>query len=450
MNNRKNDLAVVLLAGGQSTRMMTDTPKQFMRVAGKTIIEHSFSTLSQCIPHGQFVVVAPPDAIDYTARLLGSAGNLTIVPGGGSRQESVFNALSHLRGIAPDRVLIHDAARPFVSCKTIQDVLAALEEYEAVDVAIPTADTIIVERDGFIQSIPKRTHILRGQTPQGFRFSALQAAYEEIGNSRLGEFTDDCGIYLAANPLGRVRIVLGSTENIKITDAIDLVLADELFRMRAAKLDFDHQGIEVKDKKALVFGGGRGIGRAIANILKDAQCDVHIASKSSGCDVSDYSQVETTVRVAQESLGRIDYVVNCVGFLAKQKLHLQEIGELNNLVATNFVGALNIAKASYKPLRESQGMLLNLSSSSYTRGRAGYTPYSASKAAIVNLTQGLSEEWEPEKIRVNCIVPGRTDTEMRRKQFDNECQAQLTNPYEVALSACRLLSSGQTGLIVRP
>ena len=75
--------------------------------------------------------------------------------------------------------------------------------------------------------------------------------------------------------------------------------------------------------------------------------------------------------------------------------------------------------------------------------------YAATKAAIVNMTQGLSEEWAEADIRVNCIVPGRTDTEMRRVNFGNETQASLTNPYEVALAAAKLLNKVTTGQIIR-
>ena len=114
--------------------------------------------------------------------------------------------------------------------------------------------------------------------------------------------------------------------------------------------------------------------------------------------------------------GGIDYVVNTVGQLAKQELHLQAVADIEQLLRVNLMGAIHIAKASYAALAQSKGMLLNFSSSSYTRGRSHYTPYSASKAAIVNLTQGLAEEWASTLIRVNCLVPGRTDTAMRLAQ----------------------------------
>jgi len=429
--------------------MMTDTPKQFMRVAGKTILEHSIENLKQCVADTRMVVVVPADAKEMTAGLLENYPRIEIISGGSNRQASTLNALEHLASSPPAKVIIYYAARPFILCQIVNDVIKALEHYEAVDVAIPTADTVIIEREGFIQSIPKRTHILRGQTPQGFHYTPLMQAYHELGTERLTEFTDDCGIYLACNPMGKVRIVKGNSENIKITDTIDLVLADELFRMRAEKWTPERQGLDVRGKNALIFGGSKGIGRAIQQILLDSDCKVATASKSSGCDITVHQQVTDMVLSTEAQFGKIDYVINCVGMLAKQELHLQSNFDVKNLINVNFLGAINVAKASYLALRQSKGMLLQTSSSSYTRGRAGYTPYSASKAAVVNLTQGLAEEWEKDNIRVNCLVPGRTDTEMRREHFKNESPCTLLSPYEVALNACKLLSTNTTGVIVR-
>ena len=225
--------AVILLAGGSGSRMGTDQAKQFIRIAGKSVLAHSHEAIRRYMPQAPIVVVSPLDAIDQVRSMFGHDHHTLVVAGGSSRQASTLQGLKALAACKPVNVLIHDAARPFVSGQIIIDVLQALEKNEAVDVAIPTADTIIVERDGYIQSIPKRQHILRGQTPQAFNYKTLMACYAEIGEERLDQFTDDCGLYLECNPLGKVRIVKGHEENIKITNPIDLILADEMFRLRA-------------------------------------------------------------------------------------------------------------------------------------------------------------------------------------------------------------------------
>ena len=442
-------VAFVLLAGGQGLRLNQDTPKQFIRVAGKSLLEHSYMALHSYDPHARMVVVVPADAVALAKKLLANQPTAEFVIGGDSRQASTWAALKHLSADPPHSVVIHDAARPFLSAQIVHDVVQALEQHEAVDVAIPTADTIIVERDGFIQSIPKRNHIYRGQTPQGFHFKPLIRSYQEVGESRLAEFTDDCGIYMDCNPMGRVRIVKGSSENIKITEDLDLALADEIFRTRAPRWDPENQGLAVRNKRALIFGGTKGIGNAISRVLQESGAFTVEVGRSMGCDITNAEQVAASVERATAQMGGIDFVVNTVGLLLNEGLSEQSLEDIDQLIRVNLLGALYVARASHGALALSRGMLLNFSSSSYSRGRANYTPYSASKAAIVNMTQGLAEEWATDGIRVNCLVPGRTDTSMRRSNFADEAEHTLLNPYDVALSACKLLSSQATGMTVR-
>jgi 2-C-methyl-D-erythritol 4-phosphate cytidylyltransferase len=372
-----------------------------------------------------------------------------VVAGGSSRQASTLAGIKALEKIAPHNVLIHDAARPFLSRQIVQDVLLALEKYEAVDVAIPTADTIIVERDGLIQSIPKRKHLLRGQTPQAFRYAVLADCYRQVGDERLELFTDDCGIYLDCHPLGQVRIVAGHEENIKITHPIDLVLADEMFRLQAADFSKTLPGFDVRNKRAIIFGGTAGIGKALADILASSGSQVVVRSRSNGCDVSSEIQVQQAMDQAAQELGGIDYVINAAGVLSKSTLAHQASSDIEKQVNTNLLGAFWIAKAAFEYLKTSKGSLLLFASSSYTRGRSEYVAYSATKAAIVNMAQGLSEEWSDHGIQVNCLVPGRTDTEMRRNNFEGENPSTLCNPYEVALNAAKLLSSNFNGQTIR-
>lgn len=441
--------AAILLAGGMGSRMGGDQPKQFIRIAGKPVLVHSYEALRKHMPEAMIVIVAPIDAMAQVCSMLAQEPNTMIVPGGGSRQASTLEGLRALQPFQPANVLIHDAARPFVSGQIILDVLKALERHEAVDVAIPATDTIVVERDGYIQSIPDRKHILRGQTPQAFRYQTLLSCYEEIGEDKLNSFTDDCGIYLHCNPLGRVRIVQGHEENFKITNPVDMILADEMFRLRQAEFHIDQPGVDARGKRVLIFGGTAGIGKAMADIMSAAGARVISRSRSNGCDVSNPAAVQQAIADAITELGGLDVVVNAVGLLNKGPLDQQDDQDIGHQVAINLNGALWIAKYSHSALKASRGNLLQFASSSYTRGRADYVVYSATKAAIVNMTQGLSEEWQEDGIRVNCVVPGRTDTSMRRSNFADERQSTLYNPYEVAIHAVKLATNDATGAIQR-
>jgi 2-C-methyl-D-erythritol 4-phosphate cytidylyltransferase len=441
--------AVILLAGGTGSRMGGDQAKQFIRIAGKPVLVHSHEAIRRYMHDSFMVVVAPVDTLETVRAMFTHDANTLVVAGGSSRQASTLQGLDALRALAPTHVLIHDAARPFLSGQIILDVLHALEKNEAVDVAIPTADTIIVERDGYIQSIPKRQHLLRGQTPQAFNYQTLLRCYEEIGEERLDQFTDDCGIYLECKPQGRVRIVKGHEENIKITNPIDLTLADEMFRIRTSAVTADQPGIDVRDKRILIFGGTAGIGKAMADIMGSAGALVIARSRSNGCDISIEDDVKKAISEAAKNLGGLDVVVNAAGLLKKQAITEQSSEDISAQININLLGAAWVAKWSHALLKESKGTLLQFASSSYTRGRADYVIYSATKAAIVNMTQGLAEEWAADGIRVNCIIPGRTDTEMRRNNFKNEEQESLYNPYQIAISASQMISKVGISVIAR-
>ncbi len=445
-----NEIAVILLAGGSGTRLGGDQPKQFVRIAGKTILEHSLDVLRQHLPDVRIVVTVPFDVVRKVEWMFRHDPLVQVIVGGINRQSSTLRGLKALAKIAPRNVLIHDAARPFLDGRIVHEVVEALAEHEAVDVAIPTADTIITERDGFIESIPKRQHLLRGQTPQAFRYQALMSCYQTLGEHKLEHFTDDCGIFLACNPQARIRIVRGSEENIKVTYPIDLILADEMFRLRSQFNSIDKPGFNLKGKRVLIFGGTRGIGKAMADILLTGGAQVVVRSRENGCDISKEADIQSAFEDAHQQLGCIDVVVNAAGLLVQGKLAEQDSRSLAEQVQINLVGALNIARHAHPWLKETQGSLLLFASSSYTRGRANYVTYSATKAAIVNLTQGLSEEWAHDGIRVNCIIPGRTDTEMRASNFKNEAQESLYNPYQIALSASRVIATGANGHLARP
>ncbi|MFD0668499.1 2-C-methyl-D-erythritol 4-phosphate cytidylyltransferase [Ramlibacter sp. MAHUQ-53] len=441
--------SVILLAGGTGTRIGGDQAKQFIRIAGKPVLAHTYEALRRHLPEALIAIVAPVDALDQVRAMIKLGDRDLVVAGGSSRQASTLKGLKALAPHQPANVLIHDAARPFVSGQIIHDVLDALEKNEAVDVAIPTADTIIVERDGYIQSIPKRQHILRGQTPQAFRFRTLVDCYAEVGEERLQQFTDDCGIYLECHPMGKVRIVQGSEENFKITHPVDLVLADEMFRIRSQQVAADRPGIDARGKNVLIFGGTAGIGKAMADIMESAGSRVIARSRSNGCDIAREADVKLAISEAWKAMGQIDVVVNAAGLLRTSELATQDSQDIADQIHVNLLGAAWIAKWSHAPLKETRGTLVQFASSSYTRGRADHVVYAATKAAIVNMTQGLSEEWAADGIRVSCIVPGRTDTEMRRANFKGEAQDSLSNPYQVALGAARAACSPVSGQVER-
>jgi 2-C-methyl-D-erythritol 4-phosphate cytidylyltransferase len=146
--------------------------------------------------------------------------------------------------------------------------------------------------------------------------------------------------------------------------------------------------------------------------------------------------------------GRIDYVVNTAGILPRGEL--AETSEETVYLATdvNYLAPIHIAQVFHPQLQRTRGSLLLFTSSSYTRGRSGYSLYSSAKAAVVNLTQALADEWAADGVRVNCVNPERTATPMRTKAFGEEPEGTLLTSEAVAQTSIDVLISSWTGHIV--
>jgi NAD(P)-dependent dehydrogenase (short-subunit alcohol dehydrogenase family) len=144
----------------------------------------------------------------------------------------------------------------------------------------------------------------------------------------------------------------------------------------------------------------------------------------------------------------VDYVVNTAGVLPRGEL--SETSEETIYAATevNYLGPVFIAQEFHPHLARTKGSMLLFTSSSYTRGRAGYSLYSSAKAATVNLTQALADEWSATGVRINCVNPERTATPMRTKAFGEEPGDSLLESMAVARSSLDILVSGQTGHII--
>lgn len=122
--------------------------------------------------------------------------------------------------------------------------------------------------------------------------------------------------------------------------------------------------------------------------------------------------------------------------------------QISSMIGVNYTGVVNIAKEAFPYLKQTAGMLLLTASSSYPRGRKNYAIYSSLKAATINITQALSSEWLKDNIKVNCIVPARTKTPMRKKAFGNENNDLLLNFETVAKQIIRLMTTTTTGEIL--
>ncbi|GIJ27825.1 pyrophosphorylase [Micromonospora qiuiae] len=453
---RPSRTVAVVLAGGTGTRLGLGIPKQLLKIAGKPIIEHTLCVFETAPEIDEIIVLMATGHLDEARRIVDKAGfrKVTkVIEGGDTRNATTRIALDAV-GEEDCNILFHDAVRPLLSGRIVRECVNALWTYSAVDVAIPSADTIIqVDENDCITDIPVRSTLRRGQTPQAFRSPTIREAYRRAEGDPNFAATDDCGVVLQYLPETPIKVIDGSDENIKVTHPVDVHLADKLFQLAAAKVPrlADHRAYseEIAGRTIVVFGGSYGIGHDLTELARRYGAQVYPFSRSStGTHVERPEDVEAALRTAFEATGRIDHVVVTAGILEKGALAEMDQDTIDRVLQVNFVGPVTVARQSLPYLKHTKGQLLLYTSSSYTRGRADYALYSATKAALVNLTQALSDEWAELGVRVNVINPERTATPMRTKAFGEEPEHTLLAAETVAQASLDVLISDLTGQVI--
>ena len=443
----------VILAGGIGSRSGLGTPKQFFKVAGKTVIEHTVTVFDN---HRLIDEIAIVTNSLYTREIESMVIRnkwhkvKKILAGGNERYESSLAAIDAYADDPECCLIFHDAVRPLISNTIIDGVVEALKKYNAVDVAVPATDTIIqVDEQGqVIERIPDRRYLRRGQTPQAFRQRVIRKAYDIALKDPAFTSSDDCGTVVKYLPQEKVGVVLGEEANMKLTYKEDSYLLDKLFQLRSTTVRDDADFSALKGKVLAVFGGNSGIGAEIVAKARQLGAKAYSFSRSTtGTDIADRDAVSACLKDIHDKEGRIDYVVNSAAILIREPLVTMDPDVLSTMIRTNYDGMVNIAVESFPYLKETKGQLLLYTSSSYTRGRALYSIYSSTKAAVVNFMQAIAQEWEQDGIRVNVMNPERTKTPMRVRNFGNEPEGTLLDAASVADASLKTLISDLTGQV---
>jgi len=450
-------VVAIILAGGEGSRFGGNYPKQFIKVAGKMIIEHTIDIFQMHAKIDEVLIVSKKEYAEWVLDIVNRnkySKVIGVINGGVTRCDSTMTAIKSLDEYDEGtKVLFHDAVRPLLSDDIISECIDSLDCESAVDVVIPSADTLVeVSDDGYLQAIPNRNILRRGQTPQAFRLGVIKRAYEKIDQISV-PITCDCGVLHHALPDVRIKVIAGEATNIKITEPIDVFLADKMFQSRGDTIRVENPSSiceeSIRGRVLVIFGGSSGIGLGIAKHAGELGAHVYSFSrKTTGTDVVRANDVKSVLEKVYQLEKRIDYVINTAAVMRVKSLENMAEDEYEEIIAVNIRGAMNVAKYSLKYLAETRGCVLLFTSSSYTRGRAYYSVYSATKAAIVNLTQALAEEWLEQRVRINCINPERTDTPLRTKNFGNESKEKLLSVDQVALASLKVLVSDKTGHVV--
>ena len=222
-------IVALIVAAGRGTRASGagSVPKQYAIIGGSPVLKFGVDTFAalKSITAVQIITHADDEKLFAVSALTQSEKILPAVHGGATRQASVLAGLEAVASIAPNIVLIHDAARPFVSPPTIEAVIAALAAAPGAIAAVPLADTLKrAGADGTIAETIDRAALWRAQTPQGFHYGAILKAHRAAAAAGIHDFTDDAAIAEWAGL--KVALVEDRAGNMKITTADDLVAAD--------------------------------------------------------------------------------------------------------------------------------------------------------------------------------------------------------------------------------
>ncbi|NUW30150.1 bifunctional cytidylyltransferase/SDR family oxidoreductase [Nonomuraea sp. SMC257] len=400
----------VVLAGGVGQRMGLGRPKQLATVAGRTILEHSIALFDGSPDIDEVVVLMTPGLVDEARELVARAGfrKVTkVVEGGASRTESTWRAL---RAIGEDEcdVLLHDAVRPLLEPRIITDCVRALRDHRAVEVAIPSSDTIFAVEPGpggeTITEVLDRSLLRRAQTPQCFRLSVIREAYERaLADPGFADrpATDDCGVVLRYLPDVPIHIVPGSERNLKITHPVDARIAAALFEASPVPALPEEDALAGRTV-VLLDAGGAGVREAAELASRHGARAVVLSCERDGLRLDD----PRSLAKALAGVGRIDHLVLAVAAGGAGGLMEAADESVAEAAVSGYLGPVNVARAAYPRLMESGGGLL------LCVPAGAEDPLGApAEAAVTALARSLAAAWAGEGVRVNCVTGGGTAEE---------------------------------------
>jgi 2-C-methyl-D-erythritol 4-phosphate cytidylyltransferase len=365
----------IILASGTGSRYGGDLPKQFVKIAGKTVFEHTVDVFENSPFIDSMIVVVTPGYRSFAEELIRRNNYRKIIKlldGGATRKESSGIGVSAVEE-AEAKVIIHDCARPFLPPEIIGECVNALDKYDAVNVAIPSVDTIIKVNGDFIDSIPERKFLRRVQTPQCFKLSTIRKAHELSGGD--DNFTDDCGMIVTYG-LGKVYIVNGSAENIKITYPEDVHIADKIFAARQIK-HLQQLNLTTLKGKVIVFSGDTL--SSLPDIANQYGARVCIGNGSS---------MDLFLKQVYSENGKIDYVVLSAGNSRSGKLLDRTPADLKG----DIDGTINAVRAALPYWQKTPGSFLLFAADNKTAVPA------------VNLVGTLAEELGETGIKINAFT----------------------------------------------
>lgn len=333
MNDKKIknfEVVAIIVAGGIGSRMGADIPKQFLTIGGKTSLELSVEAFLSHPEIDHVCIVIHPDWVDHLHSLFTFNDTLSYCLGGKERYDSVYNGLDQIAQHRPNLVLIHDAARSFVSHSLISDVITALQHEKAVLPVTPVIDTLKKHREGYIEQTVNRDHYAGAQTPQGFHFDTIFALHKEQQSHR-HSITDD--VYLCEQANIPVKAITGETTNKKLTTQDDMMYANATLSTPSTLRigsGFDVHAFDGGDKDHVILGGVKiphheGLkGHSDADVVLHAIVDAILSALGKGDIGTFFPPSDPQWKGADSSI----FIEHAYNLLKKQR------GEIQNLTVT--------------------------------------------------------------------------------------------------------------------
>ena len=229
----------VILAGGFGSRMgNVEKPKQYLNLGGKPVIIHTVEKFFVNKNFDEVIILCPPSWIGHTKNLvkkyLNNDKKIVVIEGGETRNETIMASVTYIEkkyGVTDDTIIVtHDAVRPFVTHRILEENIQAAREYGACDTVVSAADTIVqrTEEGHMIADIPDRRRMCQGQTPQSFQAAKIRKLYNSLSEEERRTLPDACRIcVLKGEP---VYLVEGEVFNTKITYPFDLQVMETMIK----------------------------------------------------------------------------------------------------------------------------------------------------------------------------------------------------------------------------
>jgi 2-C-methyl-D-erythritol 4-phosphate cytidylyltransferase len=406
-----NNIAVIL-ASGEGGRYGSSVPKQFVKLNGKPIIHYVLDEYIKSSLFDKILIVINDLRYSYLFKNY----KIKIIKGGATRTQSIYNAIQYAKRFNPINIIFQDSVRPMIKAEDLPVFIDYLKKFDAVSAAEIITDSMYpaVCREDFKLIT----------SPEAFKFKALVECFK----TENAQYTS---IYPHLSAKYFTKRIFLNHPNYKITYPYDIFTLEQLIKYN----QYEKNIPILENKTILVLGASGGIGQAVVKELAEYKCKV-IAPSSKELNLStDFSH----------TLPLADIIINASGIAHKNEEGI--LKHYNNMMNINFRANVIILEEVLKWNRHNKPVsIILVSSSSATRGRPGFTIYSASKTAVHSLVESRAAELAQHKIYLNCICPEKVNTPFWKKLNTSINKKEALTPDEVVkviLSYCDTTKYGQ-------